>query len=69
VTDKISAVVLRGTRAGVRRFGPPSCCDAPLFTLGHLFIRGIGIYGVNIRSAGAGTSPTSLWIGIGHAGR
>src|SRR3989454_2026337 len=40
-----------------------------LFTLGHLFLRGIGIYGVNI-PVGWGWDITNFvwWIGIGHAG-
>ena len=71
VTDKISAVVLRGTpRWWFAAFGAAFLLVMLLlFTLGHLFIRGIGIYGVNI-PVGWGWDITNFvwWIGIGHAG-
>ncbi len=71
VTDKISAVVLRGTpRWWFAAFGAAFLLVMLLlFTLGHLFLRGIGIYGVNI-PVGWGWDITNFvwWIGIGHAG-
>ncbi len=71
VTDKISAVVLRGTPPWwFAAFGAAFLLVMLLlFTLGHLFLRGIGIYGVNI-PVGWGWDITNFvwWIGIGHAG-
>jgi Ni/Fe-hydrogenase subunit HybB-like protein len=71
VTDKISAVVLRGTpRWWFAGFGAAFLLVMLLLgTLGHLFIKGVGIYGVNI-PVGWGWDITNFvwWIGIGHAG-
>ncbi|HKB06700.1 MAG TPA: NrfD/PsrC family molybdoenzyme membrane anchor subunit [Candidatus Polarisedimenticolia bacterium] len=71
VTDKISAVVLRGTpRWWFAAFGAAFLLVMLfLFTLGHLFLKGVGIYGVNI-PVGWGWDITNFvwWIGIGHAG-
>ena len=71
VTDKISAVVLRGTpRWWFAAFGVAFLLVMLLLgTLGHLFLTGVGIYGVNI-PVGWGWDITNFvwWIGIGHAG-
>src|SRR2546426_1168765 len=71
VTDKISAVVLRGTpRWWFAAFGAAFLLVVLLLgTLGHLFLKGVGIYGVNI-PVGWGWDITNFvwWIGIGHAG-
>jgi len=71
VTDKISAVVLRGTpRWWFAAFGAAFLLVMLLLgTLGHLFLKGVGIYGVNI-PVGWGWDITNFvwWIGIGHAG-
>jgi len=71
VTDKISAVVLRGTpRWWFAAFGVAFLLVMLLLgTLGHLFVTGVGIYGVNI-PVGWGWDITNFvwWIGIGHAG-
>src|SRR3989454_8922310 len=71
VTDKISAVVLRGTpRWWFAAFGAAFLLVLLLLgTLGHLFLKGVGIYGVNI-PVGRGSDITNFvwWIGIGHAG-
>jgi len=50
VTDKISAVVLRGTpRWWFAAFGAAFLLVMLLLgTLGYLFLKGVGIYGVNI---------------------
>jgi molybdopterin-containing oxidoreductase family membrane subunit len=71
VTDKISAVVLRGTpRWWFAGFGVAFLMVMLLLgTLGYLFLRGVGIYGVNV-PVGWGWDITNFvwWIGIGHAG-
>jgi Ni/Fe-hydrogenase subunit HybB-like protein len=71
VTDKISAVVLRGTpRWWFAAFGAAFLLVMLfLFTLGYLFLKGVGIYGVNV-PVGWGWDITNFvwWIGIGHAG-
>jgi Ni/Fe-hydrogenase subunit HybB-like protein len=71
VTDKISAVVLRGTpRWWFAAFGAAFLLVMLfLFTLGHLFLKGVGIFGVNV-PVGWGWDITNFvwWIGIGHAG-
>src|SRR2546427_1511890 len=71
VTDKISAVVLRGTpRWWFAAFGAAFLLVMLLLgTLGHLFLKGVGIYGVNI-PVGWGFAIVNFvwWIGIGHAG-
>ncbi len=71
VTDKISAVVLRGTpRWWFAAFGAAFLLVMLLLgTIGYLFLKGVGIYGVNI-PVGWGWDITNFvwWIGIGHAG-
>src|SRR4051794_14694906 len=72
VTDKISAIVL------TRRFGPGFFLLLSIsfllvmvltYAIGYLFIRGIGIWGVNIPVAwGFAIINFVWWIGIGHAG-
>ncbi len=72
VTDKISSIVLtRPVSMGwVVGFG--ACFLATmmmLYALGYLFVRGVGIWGINI-PIGWGFAIVNFvwWIGIGHAG-
>jgi molybdopterin-containing oxidoreductase family membrane subunit len=72
VTDKISAIVLtRPTSMGwVVGFGAAFVVTMMLlFALGYLFLRGTGIWGINI-PIGWGFAIVNFvwWIGIGHAG-
>ncbi|MGB9072070.1 MAG: NrfD/PsrC family molybdoenzyme membrane anchor subunit [Terriglobales bacterium] len=72
VTDKISAIVLtRPTSLGwVVGFGAGFLMTMMLlFALGYLFIKGTGIWGINI-PIGWGFAIVNFvwWIGIGHAG-
>jgi molybdopterin-containing oxidoreductase family membrane subunit len=72
VTDKISSIVLtRPTSWGwVAGFGAGFMVTMMLlFALGYLFIRGTGIWGINI-PVGWGFAIVNFvwWIGIGHAG-
>jgi len=72
VTDKISAIVLtRPTSMGwVVGFGAGFMITMMLlFALGYLFLRGTGIWGINI-PIGWGFAIVNFvwWIGIGHAG-
>jgi Ni/Fe-hydrogenase subunit HybB-like protein len=72
VTDKISAVVLTGRtpRGWFLGFGVAFTLAMVLFyAVTNLFLRGIGIWGVNVPIAW-GWAITSFvwWIGIGHAG-
>jgi Ni/Fe-hydrogenase subunit HybB-like protein len=72
VTDKISAIVLtRPTSMGwVVGFGAGFLVTMMLlFALGYLFIKGTGIWGINI-PIGWGFAIVNFvwWIGIGHAG-
>jgi len=72
VTDKISSIVLtRPTSMGwVVGFGAGFLVTMMLlFALGYLFIRGTGIWGINI-PVGWGFAIVNFvwWIGIGHAG-
>jgi molybdopterin-containing oxidoreductase family membrane subunit len=72
VTEKISAIVLtRPTSMGwVVGFGASFLVTMMLlFALGYLFIRGTGIWGINI-PIGWGFAIVNFvwWIGIGHAG-
>ena len=72
VTDKISAIVLtRPTSMGwVVGFGAGFMVTMMLlFALGYLFIKGTGIWGINI-PIGWGFAIVNFvwWIGIGHAG-
>jgi Ni/Fe-hydrogenase subunit HybB-like protein len=71
VTDKISAVVLRKTpRWWYLAFGISFCLMMLLLvSVTWLFIKGIGVWGVNI-PIGWGFAIVNFvwWIGIGHAG-
>jgi molybdopterin-containing oxidoreductase family membrane subunit len=72
VTDKISAIVLtRPTSVGwLFGFGVAFLVTMMmLYAIGYLFVRGVGIWGVNI-PVGWGFAIVNFvwWIGIGHAG-
>src|SRR5881275_1256916 len=72
VTDKISSIVLtRPTSNGwFVGFGISFLVTMMLlFAIGYLFVRGVGIWGVNI-PVGWGFAIVNFvwWIGIGHAG-
>src|ERR1700726_2163202 len=72
ITDKISSIVLtRPTSLGwVVGFGAGFLVTMMLlFALGYLFIKGTGIWGINI-PVGWGFAIVNFvwWIGIGHAG-
>src|SRR6202453_4503407 len=72
VTDKISSIVLTrpaslgwvvGFAAGFL------VTQILLFALGYLFMRGVGIWGINVPIAwGFAIVNFVWWIGIGHAG-
>src|SRR5690242_178529 len=72
VTDKISAIVL--TRPTGRRWWlgfaiGAALCMMLMLAIGMLFLRGIGIWGVNVPVAwGFAITNFVWWIGIGHAG-
>ena len=71
VTDKISAVVLRGTpRWWFAAFGFSFLLVLVLLAaVGYLFLKGVGIWGVNVPVAwGWAITNFVWWIGIGHAG-
>src|SRR5438128_761930 len=72
VTDKISSIVLtRPTSVGwLFGFGVAFLVTMMmLYAIGYLFVRGVGIWGVNI-PIGWGFAIVNFvwWIGIGHAG-
>src|SRR5256886_16723569 len=72
VTDKISSIVLtRPTSNGwLLGFGVAFLISMGLlYAVGYLFLRGVGIWGVNI-PVGWGFAIVNFvwWIGIGHAG-
>ena len=72
ITDKISSIVLtRPTSLGwVVGFGAGFLVTMMLlFALGYLFMKGTGIWGINI-PIGCGFAIVNFvwWIGIGHAG-
>ena len=72
VTDKISSIVLtRPTSNGwIVGFGAAFLVTMMLlYALGYLFLRGVGIWGINI-PIGWGFAIVNFvwWIGIGHAG-
>jgi Ni/Fe-hydrogenase subunit HybB-like protein len=72
VTDKISAIVLtRPTSNGwIIGFGIAFLLTMGLlYSIGYLFVRGVGIWGVDI-PVGWGFAIVNFvwWIGIGHAG-
>ena len=72
VTDKISHIVLRkGTSTGwLVGFGIAfALVNVLLYSLGWLFVKGIGIWGVNAPVGWAFAIINFVWwIGIGHAG-
>jgi len=72
VTDKISSIVLtRPTSLGwVVGFGAGFLATMMLlYALGYLFIKGVGIWGINIPIGWAFAIVNFVWwIGIGHAG-
>jgi molybdopterin-containing oxidoreductase family membrane subunit len=72
ITDKISSIVLTRpvSNGWVLGFGIGFLLTQMLlFAMGYLFLRGIGIWGVNI-PVGWGFAIVNFvwWIGIGHAG-
>src|ERR1700745_4132474 len=72
VTDKISSIVLtRPTSTGwFVGFGVAFLVTMMLlYALGYLFVKGVGIWGINI-PIGWGFAIVNFvwWIGIGHAG-
>jgi molybdopterin-containing oxidoreductase family membrane subunit len=72
ITDKISSIVLthRTPRGWLIGFGISfSLMMILLYSIGYLFIKGIGIWGINI-PVGWGFDIINFvwWIGIGHAG-
>src|SRR5215471_13582148 len=72
VTDKISSIVLTrpATNGWIIGFGVTFLLTMMmLYAIGYLFIRGIGIWGVNIPIVwGFAIVNFVWWIGIGHAG-
>src|SRR5437660_956959 len=71
VTDKISEVVLQKTpKWWFLGFGVSFLLlNLFLFAVANLFIRGIGIWGVNVPVAwGWDIVNFVWWVGIGHAG-
>jgi Ni/Fe-hydrogenase subunit HybB-like protein len=72
ITDKISSIVLTrpATTGWFIGFGVAFLITMMLlFAMGYLFLRGVGIWGVNI-PVGWGFAIVNFvwWIGIGHAG-
>ena len=72
VTDKISSIVLTRPTSMKWVVGFGACFLATmmlLYALGYLFVRGVGIWGINI-PIGWGFAIVNFvwWIGIGHAG-
>ena len=72
VTDKISALVLRGYTPRAWYIGfllTFSLVMGLMFAIGYLFIEGVGIWGIRI-PVGWGFAIVNFvwWIGIGHAG-
>jgi Ni/Fe-hydrogenase subunit HybB-like protein len=72
ITDKISSIVLTQPTSNGWLVGFGICfliTMVLLYAMGYLFIRGIGIWGVNI-PIGWGFAIVNFvwWIGIGHAG-
>jgi Ni/Fe-hydrogenase subunit HybB-like protein len=72
VTDKISSIVLTRPTSNGWLLGFGVCFLITmllLYAIGYLFVRGIGIWGVNI-PIGWGFAIVNFvwWIGIGHAG-
>jgi len=72
VTDKISSIVLERPTSNGWIVGFAGCFMLTmmmLYALGYLFLRGVGIWGINI-PIGWGFAIINFvwWIGIGHAG-
>src|SRR5581483_1614118 len=72
ITDKISSIVLTQPTSNGWLLGFGVCFLITmllLYAIGYLFVRGIGIWGVNI-PIGWGFAIVNFvwWIGIGHAG-
>jgi Ni/Fe-hydrogenase subunit HybB-like protein len=72
ITDKISSIVLTRpvSNGWILGFGIAFLITQMLlFAIGYLFVRGVGIWGVNI-PVGWGFAIVNFvwWIGIGHAG-
>jgi molybdopterin-containing oxidoreductase family membrane subunit len=72
VTDKISSIVLTRPTSNGWIVGFAACfllTMMMLYALGYLFLRGVGIWGINI-PIGWGFAIINFvwWIGIGHAG-
>jgi len=72
ITDKISSIVLARpvTNSWLLGFGIAGLVTMMLlYAIGYLFVRGVGIWGVNI-PIGWGFAIVNFvwWIGIGHAG-
>ncbi len=72
VTDKISALVLRGYTPRAWYIGfllTFSLVMGLMFAIGYLFLEGVGIWGIRI-PVGWGFAIVNFvwWIGIGHAG-
>ncbi|HTR23838.1 MAG TPA: NrfD/PsrC family molybdoenzyme membrane anchor subunit [Terriglobales bacterium] len=72
VTDKISSIVLTRpiSNGWVVGFAAMFMCTMMLlYALGYLFVKGVGIWGINI-PIGWGFAIVNFvwWIGIGHAG-
>src|SRR5689334_955535 len=72
ITDKISSIVLTRpvSNGWILGFGIGFLItQMMLFAIGYLFVRGVGIWGVNI-PVGWGFAIVNFvwWIGIGHAG-
>ena len=72
VTDRISSIVLHGglSRGWMFGFGISFLLVMMLFAaIGWLFLRGVGIWGIDIPVAwGFAITNFVWWIGIGHAG-
>src|SRR6201986_5201276 len=72
VTDKISSIVLKRwvSNGWLFGFGVSFLITMVLlYAMGYLFVRGVGIWGINI-PVGWGFAIVNFvwWIGIGHAG-
>ncbi len=72
VTDKISSIVLTRpvSNGWLVGFGVAFLITmVMLYAIGYLFVRGVGIWGINI-PIGWGFAIVNFvwWIGIGHAG-
>ena len=72
VTDKISSIVLTKKTTGGWLLGFAiafALCMVLLASVSYLFVKGVGIWGINIPVAwGFAIICFVWWIGIGHAG-